>query len=609
MKYICIKRASRYSPNSTSRDAAILRAVADRLAAQGHGVLFLEETEAADGLPLHRDAAGIFTMSRSAEALAAEAEAENLGIKVWNSALGRTVLTRERAMLEAGCLGIALPVRVSLKSLPAAAPLPFPFWLKRDDGAAESIEDVRLVRNAEDWQAALATAWSMRPGKAICWHCEAHIEGDLLKFYGVAGTGFINSGYPTADGFSFSKFGLELENGKPHNYPYDAAAFKQQMDALAERLGIPVYGGDAIVTPDGSSHLIDFNDWPSFSVCLEPAAEAIASLALMDNRYRIKIPSGFILNFSLNSLISLISLMSATLESTFKSGDTEEWLDIHFTRPIGLLWARFFNHFDIHPNVVTVISIFLGAAAGVMFYYPDMTHTLIGILLLMWANFYDSTDGQMARMTGKKTRLGRILDGFAGDVWFFSIYFFICLRLTPQWGWTIWAMAALAGLVCHAKQCQLADYYRNIHLFFLKGKSGSELDNSTKVREDFKAASWKGNPVWKVFLYFYGNYTGSQEGMTPRFQAFRRALSVHFGDNIPQSLRDDFRKGSLPLMKYANILTFNTRAIMLYVSLLIGEPWLYFVGELTVFNILWFYMRYKHEKLCGELTSKIETYA
>ena len=74
----------------------------------------------------------------------------------------------------------------------------------------------------------------------------------------------------------------------------------------------------------------------------------------------------------------------------------------------------------------------LGVAAGVMFYYPDMTHTLIGIFLLMWANHYDSCDGQLARMTGKKTRWGRMLDGFAGDLWFITIYVAICLRLMTQ---------------------------------------------------------------------------------------------------------------------------------------------------------------------------------
>lgn len=296
------------------------------------------------------------------------------------------------------------------------------------------------------------------------------------------------------------------------------------------------------------------------------------------------------------------------LEATFKSQDTEEWLDVHFTRPLGLLWANFFNRFNVHPNVVTVLSIILGAAAGVMFYYPDLVHTCIGILLLVWANIYDSTDGQMARMTGKKTRWGRILDGFAGDVWFFTIYFFICLRLTPVWGVWIWLMAAVSGFVCHARQCQLADYYRNVHLYFLKGESGSELDSYERLREEFRALPWRGNLVWKVFLFSYGNYTRTQEQMTPAFQALKRALAARFGRRLPMRLRDDFRAGSLPLMKYANILTFNTRAIFLYAVLLLGVPWVYFVFELTVMNVLLLYLRARHESLCRRLISQLDTY-
>lgn len=64
-----------------------------------------------------------------------------------------------------------------------------------------------------------------------------------------------------------------------------------------------------------------------------------------------------------------------------------------------------------------------------MFYYTDLWHNVCGVLLLMFANFCDSTDGQMARLTGKKTLIGRMLDGFAGDVWFLFIYFAIVFRL------------------------------------------------------------------------------------------------------------------------------------------------------------------------------------
>ena len=250
------------------------------------------------------------------------------------------------------------------------------------------------------------------------------------------------------------------------------------------------------------------------------------------------------------------------ISSTLKSLDTEEWLDIHFTRPLGLLWANFFNHFDVHPNVVTILSILLGVAAGVLFNFPDLTFSLFGSLLLVWANIYDSTDGQMARLTGKKTRWGRILDGFAGDLWFFTIYAAICLRLQGQpipgmdmhWGIGIWLLCAFAGFICHGKQCQLADYYRNIHLFFLKGKRGSELDNFRSLREEWHRLTWKKDGAWKVFLYFYGNYTHSQEQMTPAFQRLHVALLDKYGEEaVPQAFRDAFRQGSLPLMKYANI--------------------------------------------------------
>ena len=171
------------------------------------------------------------------------------------------------------------------------------------------------------------------------------------------------------------------------------------------------------------------------------------------------------------------------LQASFKSKDTEEWLDVHFTRPIGLILALACKALKIHPNTITIISLLLGAASGFMFYHSDLNHNLIGILLLMVANFLDSTDGQLARLTGQKTLLGRILDGLAGDVWFFCIYFAICCRLMhdnipfihTEWGIWIWILAFVAGFFFHSPQCSLADYYRQIHLLFIKGKEESEL--------------------------------------------------------------------------------------------------------------------------------------
>jgi len=157
------------------------------------------------------------------------------------------------------------------------------------------------------------------------------------------------------------------------------------------------------------------------------------------------------------------------MASTLKSLDTEECIDIWFYRPIGYRWALLFHRLGVSPNAITIMAIFIGIAAGVCFYYTSLTVNVVGMLLLVWANSYDSADGQLARMTGQKSPLGRVLDGFCGDVWFFTIYVAICLRLMPEWGLWIWLLAIVTGSY-HSKQAAMADYYRNIHLLFLKGR-------------------------------------------------------------------------------------------------------------------------------------------
>ena len=111
-------------------------------------------------------------------------------------------------------------------------------------------------------------------------------------------------------------------------------------------------------------------------------------------------------------------------------------------------------------------------------------------------------------------------------------------------------------------------------------------------------------------MFFYRNYTNSQESLTPNFQRLKATLKEKYeGQALPSALCEDFRRGSLPLMKWANILTFNTRAIVLYIVLLVGMPWIYFIFELTVMNVIFFYMRSKHEKLCKTLLLQLDHYS
>lgn len=306
------------------------------------------------------------------------------------------------------------------------------------------------------------------------------------------------------------------------------------------------------------------------------------------------------------------------LKASMKSKDTEEWLDVHFTRPIGLLFTLLWKKLGVHPTVITVLGMILGVLAGWMFWHTELEYNIYGVVLMMFSNFCDSTDGQLARLTGKKTLVGRVLDGFSGDVTFFCVYFALSMRLMFQnmpgtdtpWGVWIWVLAFMAGIMSHSPQCLLSDYYRQIHLYFLLGSDGSELDKSEEQWQIYKSLP-KSSLFFRAFYYNYAKYCATQERRSKNFQKMMRAATERYGSplSMPAALREEFLAGSRPLMKYTNLLTFNMRAIALYISCLIGMPWLYLLFEIIVMNIMYIYMHHEHEKLCQGMTQKIETAA
>lgn len=304
----------------------------------------------------------------------------------------------------------------------------------------------------------------------------------------------------------------------------------------------------------------------------------------------------------------------ALLKASFKSADTEEWLDIWFTRPIGLCITLVAERLKITPNSITIASIILGVAGGACFYSTALWWNVAGVALLMTANFCDCADGQLARLTNQKTLIGRMLDGAAGDFWFVAAYTAISLRLWSQdipltdvhWGPLGFVLCAVAGIHCHARQSRLADYYRQIHLWFLLGKSGSELDDYATQVKTLNALPRKGAFWARRFYQNYAAYCHAQEKATPAFQRFYKSIRGRWADvsAMPAGLRSDFREGSLPLMKWTNILTHNTRATVMYISCLVGLPWVYPLFEILVLSVIYTHMHRSHEALCGRLYDK-----
>lgn len=291
-----------------------------------------------------------------------------------------------------------------------------------------------------------------------------------------------------------------------------------------------------------------------------------------------------------------MSNLDKEYEASLKSIETENVVDRAFYRPIGFRIARMLRGTGITPNMVTVISIFVGAAVGFMFYHDDLVYNICGILLLILANILDCVDGQLARLTGIKSAIGRILDGFAGDIWFASIYIGFALRLSHDYG-TDWffALAVLSGL-SHLVQANITDYYKTLHLYFISKDKGAEFQSLEQVVARHKEMKFGIN---KAFYFLYRGYTLLQVKATPSLQRMLQSLHAKYGDDIPESVRIAFRKQSRQLMRYIDLLTFNGRTIVMFVVVLIGEVWIYFLYEIIVLNIVLLLAMHKHEKMCA----------
>ncbi|MDR2916496.1 MAG: hypothetical protein LBV74_16990 [Tannerella sp.] len=267
-----IQRASVFSPNHIGNDAAIFSGTAEYIREKDYNVTICTEQEF---LSISENPERVFTMLRNQRAIKRLQQWEKEGCRSVNSAFGIENSERERMTRLLMEHNIPYPDSVIVDSHDSVISLLKQHgfsscWLKRGDFHAIHREDVTYVRHPEEVQDMLSEYALRDIGRVVI---NKHLEGDLIKFYGVAGSPFFYWFYPFDN--SHSKFGFEEINGKAKGIPFDEEKLHDICRQAAEVLNLIVYGGDCIVSPDGTIRIIDFNDWPSFAPCRKEAIPVI----------------------------------------------------------------------------------------------------------------------------------------------------------------------------------------------------------------------------------------------------------------------------------------------------------------------------------------------
>ncbi len=267
MKIAAITRSPEYSPNMAEKDFAILQNIALLLSSNSDiTVDIIKEEEYTE--EAQYDA--ILHMSRNAHTLTLLEQAQGNGAIVMNKASAVRNCEREAFTYILHKNNIPQPQYSILECGDSAPETGYPMWLKKSQGWSCHPHDVCMATNIDEARVAIESFRARGTKRILC--CK-HIEGDIVKFYGVADT-FFHWLYPNAQK---TKFGLEKLNGAISKHPFDKKRLKGLAFAAAKAIGIDIFGGDCIITPEGDIVIIDFNDFPSFSVCCNEAATAIAN--------------------------------------------------------------------------------------------------------------------------------------------------------------------------------------------------------------------------------------------------------------------------------------------------------------------------------------------
>jgi hypothetical protein len=223
----------------------------------------------------------------------------------------------------------------------------------------------------------------------------------------------------------------------------------------------------------------------------------------------------------------------------FKAYEIEELADVYFFRPLGMIGARGAQRLRLTPTAVTIVATILGIAGGVLLFEPSAAFA--GFALLIVHSILDSSDGQLARMTGQASEFGRMLDGIGGYLTHVSIYLALLTSALVGGAGALAVAAAVAAAISNVVHAQMYDYHRSTY-------TAIAINGTPTVGE---------GPVRPAIV---GAYERMQRAVCGAHRLVEQAIAARaVGGRVHDDDRAAYRRSFYALVRGWNVLGDNTR--------------------------------------------------
>jgi hypothetical protein len=259
----------------------------------------------------------------------------------------------------------------------------------------------------------------------------------------------------------------------------------------------------------------------------------------------------------------------------YKAREIEELVDVYFFRRAGIVFAYAARALGLSPTAVTWVALVVGAVGGLSVASPRAAW--FGVACLVLHGVLDSSDGQLARMTGRSSEFGRMMDGVAGYVTHIAMYLgALASALSRGAGWHLVFIAVGAGIstVVHA---QMYDYHRTTYTAIaIKGQPSLAPRPATPG--------------------LVGVYERMQRAISGRHPEVELRVEVRAaGGPITMSDRMRYRQYFYRPVRGWNLMGDNVRRLSMGLAVWAGRPEWFILVELVPLNLmcvaLWLWQR------------------
>ncbi len=226
----------------------------------------------------------------------------------------------------------------------------------------------------------------------------------------------------------------------------------------------------------------------------------------------------------------------------------------------------------VTPNMVSVAGAALVIAAGAFYaVVGGAAGIALGFLLHLSWHVVDGADGMLARLSGRASPAGEIVDGLCDYAGHGALYVMLATVLDDTLGWGAWAIVVGAG-VSRAVQSVFAESQRRTYQWWAYGVPW------------LQTARAGGDGIG---VRLSGLYLAAWRAMSGPTQTVNALVAASEHDPVERAriafLAKQAGRATLPVTA---ALGANPRTILLGLSMMAGTPLWFFLIELVVLNVV-----------------------